>query len=982
MSNLKLLRFSNLKFVNDHTEMFKTEPSRQAIIKRIEKGNVKTNEFIKEELLRNKNKTGYTSGKLASNNVINNKLKTYAEELVTLSKYILDGKNVWFHYKKFNEMLAQNPGTFIQQIVRFFKGERLVKVINITTTNRRNFKDQLKLKLIDGSGGPWRVFRFLNNKPSTRRVEVVTKSYNKLSNLNNQLKFLQTFRDNDTGTCVYDAFIKYFENKKSPKGIKMYKRLLKNSELYKKEYNLDNIKQICELVKSSLSIVDLVNKDDIIINENEYNLFKLKMINTKYNHLELLSNNFENIEVEKDEYETIKKDSNFYIESFNTLYLVDKTYVKKDNDFSQIFKQWKQECNFNRYRLNENSKAYNFILNYDFSTHCFLNNKLKVDNKLYQEMDLKKAYYNYSNKDKNRFYQGVPSGAFICVRCDDKFDFFKLVDKCGFYEIEILEDSNKLNYYGFIKNHKYVLTDPVIKLLYEHNIAFKFLNACYAPTVHIPFNEKFLLNFDDNGMLTEKPDDFNFKGYVKATGLMAVRNDSFNYTIKPLATDANFYSCFCSSENDVYTDGKLIFVKKNNETQFTHYHIYSYIHSYTKCLILEQLFKMDYKDIFGIKVDSIVYKGNYELNENFSNKETNIESMVEDDNLDDGLDYGTDVEVIRPGHYRPFFINCGDDSYQFKKPFLYTGDHIYQNKIFIGGQGGTGKSESLLTNLEPSETVYTTICWNLINSMRGKYGCRGYSIPKILGENMGKKCEMISEDTFNKIKNLVIDEATMISNEILKKLFVKFPHINIFIIGDINKNGQPFQLMIEPDIIKKFDGLQYVEYTVNFRHDKILNDKLLKLRQKMIELYNKKDNIKQIVEYIKSEFKNHFINKEDIIFNDNIIGISTNNELGTCSTNINEYFIDKGTKPRYIYKYTDLKNGYFKGCPVDDKFINDDKFKNKEMNLFKSVHSMQGLTIELGKKLLINMDNVFHFNLLYTALSRCRSLDQILFIDN
>ena len=150
----------------------------------------------------------------------------------------------------------------------------------------------------------------------------------------------------------------------------------------------------------------------------------------------------------------------------------------------------------------------------------------------------------------------------------------------------------------------------------------------------------------------------------------------------------------------------------------------------------------------------------------------------------------------------------------------------------------------------------------------------------------------------------------------------------------------------------------------------------------MIELYNKKDNIKQIVEYIKSEFKNHFINKEDIIFNDNIIGISTNNELGDCSTNINEYFIDKGTKPRYIYKYTDLKNGYFKGCPVDDKFINDDKFKNKEMNLFKSVHSMQGLTIDLGKKLLINMDNVFHFNLLYTALSRCRSLDQILFIDN
>ena len=245
---------------------------------------------------------------------------------------------------------------------------------------------------------------------------------------------------------------------------------------------------------------------------------------------------------------------------------------------------------------------------------------------------------------------------------------------------------------------------------------------------------------------------------------------------------------------------------------------------------------------------------------------------------------------------------------------------------------------------------------------------------------MDKKCDMINEDTFNKTKNLVIDEATMIPKDIIKKLIKKFKHCNVFILGDINQNGQSFQLMIEPNILNKFDKMQYIKYTVNFRHEQTLNDKLLKMREKMIELYNKKDNINLLINYVKKDFKNNFSKKEDIIFTDEYIGISTNNELGECSNNINEYFINKGAKPRYIYKYTDLKNGFFKGCQVDETLLKDENFKNKEMNLFKSVHSVQGLTIPTDKKLLLFLGDVFHFNLLYTAFSRCKRLDQIVII--
>lgn len=983
MSNIKTYRNTNLKLLDKYASMFKNKKNIDALKKRIIKGNLQTNTFIKSELKINynnfkENREFYSSSKLTKNKAIFKKLNMFDESEKTIDMDNIDKKNVWYHYKFYRKMVNKNNGAIIQHIVRFYEDGKFKKSVNITAKTKKEFKKLLLIKLQDGSDGEWKVKSWLS-KPNTK-VVIITRAFNKLENLQPEMKYLQTFMDNDTGTCVYDAFLKFFENKKSFDGKRLHKKLLNNSNLYKKAYDLKNIETICELVESSLTIVDLIDGNDIKINVNSMNKFNLKMINTKYNHLDLLSNDFDKIEVNKDEYDDIKNNSNFYIESFNKLYLVDKTYIKKDSDFSLIYKEWKNEINYNRFKINENSDSYNFISNYDFSMHCFFNDKIKINNLLYKEMDLKKAYYNYSNINLNRFYQGVPSGSFICVKCDDNFDFTKLKNKCGFYQVEILTDSKHLKYFGFIKNNTYILTDPIIKLLIEHNIKLKFINACYSPKIDMPFNDKFLLNFDSNGMISDDRDQFNFKGYVKATGLMLARNEAFNYTIKPLKCDDEFYSCFYSDNNDIYSDNNLIHIKRNNEDQFSHIHIYYFIHSYTKALILEQMFKMDCDDIIGVKLDSIIYKGDYNINKIFSSKDCNIETLLKNnssESLDDGLDDGLDENDN--GLFRPYFFECNED-FNFKKSFLYTDEYIYENVVFIGGPGGTGKTHSLLSTLEPSKTVYTTICWNLIKQMRNIYNCSGYSIPKLTGQNMGKKCDMINEDTFNNTKNLVIDEATMIPNEIIKKLIKKFKQCNIFILGDINENGQAFQLMIEPNIINKFDKMQYIKYTVNFRHDQILNGKLLQMREKMIELYNKKDNINLLINYVKKDFKNNFSKKEDIIFTDEYIGISTNNELGECSNNINEYFINKGAKPRYIYKYTDLKNGFFKGCQVDEKLANDENFKNKEMNLFKSVHSVQGLTIPTDKKLLLFLGDVFHFNLLYTAFSRCKRLDQIVII--
>ena len=251
MSNIKTYRNTNLKLLDKYSDMFKNKTNINALKKRIIKGNLQTNEFIKSELKINynnfkQNSEFYSSAKLTKNKAVFKKLNMFDESEITIDIKNVDKKNIWYHYKLHRKMLNKNNGSIIQHIVRFYENGKFKKSVNITAKNKRDFKKLLLIKLQDGSDGEWKVRKWLS-KPNTK-VIIITRAFNKLDNLQPQLKYLQTFMDNDTGTCVYDAFLKYFENKKCFHGKIMHRKLFNNSNLYKKAYDLKNIETICELV--------------------------------------------------------------------------------------------------------------------------------------------------------------------------------------------------------------------------------------------------------------------------------------------------------------------------------------------------------------------------------------------------------------------------------------------------------------------------------------------------------------------------------------------------------------------------------------------------------------------------------------------------------------------------------------------------------------------------------------------------------------
>ena len=843
----------------------------------------------------------------------------------------------------------------------------------------------------------------------------------------------QTFADNDSGSCVYDGLLAYFKSKSNDRNAKAnYNKLIANESIYKRPFKESELASLGEFVKSSIIIKDLVNGKDKIYNENQFNIFRIEFINSRYNHLELyLNSHKEPLKITETEYNDIKESSDFYVERYGLLSTITNNYKIVDTEFKTLFKKWKVENKFNTLSINYNDDTYKLLQFYDFGMHRFFNN-FEINDDLYHEYDLKKAYFNYSNKDINKHYKGVPSGAFINTSCKswtiDTFNLITSNNLIGFYQVEIIKSSisDKL---GFIVGSQHVLATSMINLL-KTRIEFKFINASYAPMVHIPFTEEFL----------EKENDI--KHYCKAFGHMLITSTTSNTDIKINQEDLKYYSIIKKEGCKYYSDKNIIHMIEPIINPSSHIHIAYTIHAYTQTLVLEEILKHNIDDIFGVKLDSIVFKKSVKLTEtdNWSIKEGKIESLlmghfkqypikdltpykllknylnlskpviltindIDDDNTQytgekitrSKLDYDIEeyedeeqslIPLLPSQIKKPELKEEPDNIYEsistykiaskpdikFKQIMTQNNIPITSRVIFIGGKGGSGKTHSLLNFFDQHKLCYTTMCWNLIQGKKQDYKhIIGLSINKLTGKVNGKACEKTNSSS---IRIIVIDEATLLNESDIKLIIDEYEYAYIFILGDVEKDGFYYQCsnqnkVINPSSIK---NLQYVEYTKSYRFDDNLNKKLDDLRTFM-KTTQDQYKIAKIKKYIESNFSLCFRSKESITYNNEDIGICATDDYKKDNS-LTKYFTDKGTIPKYFIKTTNIYKGQLRG----QELISKPDHSNYEEKLFKTIHSFQGLDLNHKNKIIISVDKCFDYNLYYTAISRARRLDQIIFI--
>lgn len=918
----------------------------------------------------------------------------------------------WIHKKVIHNMMEQNQDTIIIHKVDFYINNEKQNTINYYVDNDEMDEDTINLKqdplkfiftetnltiqeidnrtiyrvTLNGSSGVWIVAAFREycqkNNNYNWDVKLTTTSYKKIENDNTQLSLLQKYAFNNTGTCVYTGLLEFFSkylDSKSKHAIAIYNKLNNNPNKYAKSYTIEEMEILGQDINCSFTINDLINNKDIEINKNSFNKYNIPFVNTRYNHLDLLKCVSDVQEVSTDYYEHSKEIAPFYIERLGTLLTLDGNY-KINNEYHGVVNEWKEKYNINSCSIEINSDINKFINCYDDKVHRFFNNKMEIKDDLYNELDLKKAYYNYSKCD---YYNGLPSGAYISCSGDgmtdkifmDQFNH-KLV---GFYEVIVIHDNDTLDYLGMKNRTKHILFSSTIALLLiEYNIKFIYLNYVISPAIDAPFNENFL-KYVDNDELKEKDAGGGVRVYCKLIGCMMIENTNFIINVKPNKNDKEFYKTLRQKENIFMIDDVYKIVKTQTQPKSLK-HMALSIHAISSTLIIQQLLKMNKNDIYGVKVDSIVFKKGAQFNyvKYFKSEESlfkppasaNIENMLLNEDYEDC----TKFTVINE-YFKPYFKES-NNKINFDKSFC--GEHITRRVIMLGGAGGCGKTHSILSskNFMMDDLLFTSTCWELIQGKVDEFNITGISLPKLSGEMNGKTVEKFNS---NKYKYIVNDELTLQSEKGVNSIITDNPNKFIILMGDIDKDGFYYQCSIGGNVFSPSrigtDKLQYIKYTKNYRFDEPFNNKINDLRAFMNKNRGKTD---LLYNYVKKEFNGCFKKFKEINFNENDVGISALKPIGKDGKCLySHHFYKKGVKEQYYIKDTYYKKGLYRGAKLDEEPDN----KNYTNSLFRTIHAYQGRQLTQDNKIIILLNSLFDFNLLYTAISRARRLDQIIILD-
>ena len=842
----------------------------------------------------------------------------------------------------------------------------------------------ITIKNTDGeSGGPWKPSLLKYEKGG--HTEITTYAYKRIPYLLHFSNKEQIYQDNNKKTCLLDGCISYFEqlSDKNRNAKAILNKLENDYDDYSEGIRENDLNDFCSKYGFSIHINNLVDGTKKIFNTSSFKRFSIEFANTRYNHVDLLSHNYDDaVEVTKEEYKEIKNNVSYYVEKYGRLVTLDKTYKIKDSDYSNIAKKFKNDINFETLFIRKDSDSYNLISTYNYNVHTFFNSNLPVDNNLYYELDAIKAYYNFSDKSYNKYYKGVPSGSFITFNCNNKFniDTFNEVNLIGFYQVEIIDIIDKYQHMvtlGFEKSTIHTLTTSNIELLQKY-LKFKFINVTYAPSVDFKFTPDFLQLFDtDTGDLKLVKDKKSIKGFCKFFGCMLAENEPI-IKIKPLKDDINYYNLINKENYDMYKDENgiiTIYDKKSIQKRYTH--INYTIHGYLMTLIIEKILDLDINDVFGVKLDSIVIKKDkiYDYNKKiFAIKEAKIKGMLKKQSFDiNENDFNFDCGYYSPLKIPIFF----GEELTFKKMFTPNEEFLKDRIILCNGAGGTGKTHSLLTFFDNREVCYTSLSWKLINGKKDEFkSIIGLSLQKLTGKTDKEKCEKIKN---NSIRYIIIDELTLLGHTAINDIKNLYPQCFIFLVGDIDNDDFFYQCSAGCNSVFKpsLNKIQSITYTKTYRFDDELDKKIKDLREVMKKNYDTMLSNKKLFDYVKKEFSMCFKNKEDIIYNYEDIGVSEYDDYKYSNT-LTNYFISKGAREKYFIKMTNINNGQIRGLQLENK----PDHKNYEMRLFHTIHSFQGLQLNHNNKIIINIKNNYDYNLLYTAISRARRLDQIVFINN
>tara|TARA_R110000787_G_scaffold17004_1_gene53782 strand:- start:3964 stop:7146 length:3183 start_codon:yes stop_codon:yes gene_type:complete len=395
-------------------------------------------------------------------------------------------------------------------------------------------------------------------------------------------------------------------------------------------------------------------------------------------------------------------------------------------------------------------------------------------------------------------------------------------------------------------------------------------------------------------------------------------------------------------------------ITTQSTTQKHMFHIAGFINSYARLNLFRQLLKFkNPDDILRIKVDGIFYKkdAEFELDELYSEKEGSIN--FESDELD----------FIERDVWDHIDIETGEliDGIGLSQP-------LSQRVEVHTGPGGTGKSHNILIDWGLINMCFMAPTHKLKRSKEIEF--------KIQGE-VHKGFDIVNSDgnqkrirKINNYNGFIIDEISMLSNELKLIILKKYPNHKIIFCGDLGYQLPPLSICDEEPKSEFIidDWMFHKSYSI----EDMKRCKCPKLKKRLITLRKIIDKKKIGLDYI-GILKLNLIDIDEVVrkynYKEDLIIAQSNRVCDLW----NEKFKDK---PKYKIKQNtdEFSNGEIV-CDLD--LTINLTLKYEQRNCF-TVYSIQGETAQ--GNLFIDLCKIHDPRCLYTALSRAEYFDNIYFM--
>tara|TARA_R100001079_G_scaffold111027_1_gene89113 strand:- start:1049 stop:4006 length:2958 start_codon:yes stop_codon:yes gene_type:complete len=847
------------------------------------------------------------------------------------------------------------------------KGMREKNYGQYMVDDEQDFRLNMTYTFLGGGDGIKDFFKdiflgYLQIDSDTDRLQNDNEPYTLYINIGEQLggeAIIQSFKDG-VSNCLFKPIIEWsqekLDNAKTKGTIDRYRRmrnnLLKDELLFRDSgVSKEQMSFISNKYQINIEVNTPFQKEFIKVKSNKKALTTFRFINTRINHLDhnevvnlaptiLTQQQMNNLKCQLNEdktYHTYTRNQSGYssISTLDTTYKIDNEYNDIINDFEidtgiincylddfvdvEVSKFVRQGVHFNEC---VDFKTIDEEVDYDPTDNTYdelmaMSNEDKLP---YKHIDMEKAYAGFT---ECKYYEGFVG------KITDFRPTNKIVD-IGYYRIQKLNFDNanpvlkEYNEKMKIYNDN-IYPSPELKFLKDNNVEFEIIEGCWGSNLHFEFTEQ---------MKTEKINKIPI--YSKYTGCMYYYGEYKNFY---MYCDDKQFAQHIVNESDYdmatyidRTDELQVSYKKQHNNHLSH--ICGFITSYMRLNVLEQLMTMKIDNIIRVCVDGIYYDGNQVDYLNvFRNK----------------------TELIKTNKASDTYIS----NYECNLPFCENTERENIMKELHAGVGGSGKTHLNIYDKGLIRKLFVAPSWKLSKAKNVECGIPNQVWANICTDDP-EKINYIRKN-FNV---LIIDEISMMSNEMKNDIFKYYPDMKIIMCGDNGFQLPQFNEKLTDFKEEGFDKI--IRYTINRRCkcDKLQD--ILDLCREQIDnkfLYSMiKKAIKQRI--TKDELKNKYSRKDMILCRTN----SKKDEYTEMFKHIEKYYIIKTDK-----KYCNGEIVYEKPDPEYYKEGVDYQLRHAY-----TIHSIQGETAKHN----LYVDNKYiEPRAIYTALSRAEYLSQIYIID-